>query len=196
MLLELRAEIAAAAARLIAEDGADYGTAKRKAARLVLGDKPARPEQLPANEQVEEQVRAYLALFQGDVQPARLQRLREVALEVMQMLGGYAVFITGSVLNGTAGAHDDIRLQLFADSAKEVEIFLVNQKLQIELSESPHFRGPRFGEVETVSFMWRQEGVHVELYDLDDLRGARKTRADGTLARADGDQLRALMEAA
>ena len=34
---QLRLEIAAAAARLVAQDGADYGSAKRKAARQVLG---------------------------------------------------------------------------------------------------------------------------------------------------------------
>eukprot|EP01036_Dinobryon_divergens_P058505 gene58506-78044_t len=34
----LRSEIAAAAARMIAEDGADYGSAKRKAAKLILGN--------------------------------------------------------------------------------------------------------------------------------------------------------------
>ena len=45
----LRAEIAAAAARMIAEDGADYGTAKRKAARLILGNQRVRGDVLPDN---------------------------------------------------------------------------------------------------------------------------------------------------
>ena len=39
----LRSEIAAAAARMIAEDGADYGSAKRKAAKLILGNWPLEP---------------------------------------------------------------------------------------------------------------------------------------------------------
>lgn len=178
-MMLLRAEIAAAAARMIAQDGADYGTAKRKAARQVLGEAQANATRdlLPDDAQVEEEVRQYHALFNADTQPARLFRLRTVALEVMERLADYHPYLTGPVLNGTAGEHDDIRLQLFADSAKEVQIHLLNQNLNIEISETDHFKGPRHAPVETVSFMWRQEGVHVELYETNDLRGAKNRRA-------------------
>ena len=191
---ELRAEIAATAARLVARDGADYGTAKRKAARQVLGEAQAADIQnlLPDNGQIEEEVRLYHALFNADTQPARLFRLRTIALQVMEELERYNPFLTGSVLNGTAGEHDDVYLQLFADSAKEVQIFLLNKNLHIEISESPHFRGPRFDAVETVSFMWQKEGVHVELYETDDMRGAKKKSGD-KLLRADIAEVRTLL---
>jgi hypothetical protein len=188
----LRAEIAAAAARLIAEDGADYGTAKRKAARQVLGDIQPPSNLLPDNVQIEAEVRVYQALFHADTQPARLFRLRTLAVEIMEGLSAFNPFLTGAVLNGTAGPHDDIRLQLFADSAKEVEIFLLNRNLQIDISESPHFKGPRYDPVETVSFLWHQEGVHAELYEIDDLRGAVKARGD-KVQRADIAAVRALL---
>ena len=81
---QLRLEIAAAAARLVAQDGADYGSAKRKAARQVLGDAPNRPNILPDNDLIEEQVRQYNALFLADSQPARLFQLRTIALQVME----------------------------------------------------------------------------------------------------------------
>jgi hypothetical protein len=65
----LRARIAATAARMIAQDGADYATAKAKAARQVLGvDRPG-PNYLPDNIQVEDEVRRYQALFQGRPRP-------------------------------------------------------------------------------------------------------------------------------
>lgn len=188
----LRAEIAAAAARLIAEDGADYGTAKRKAARQVLGDTQPPPNLLPDNVQIEAEVRVYQALFHADTQPARLFRLRTLAIEIMDGLAAFNPYLTGAVLNGTAGPHDDIRLQLFADSAKEVEIFLLNRNLQIDISESPHFKGPRHPPVETVSFLWHKEGVHAELYELDDLRGAVKARGD-RVQRADIAAVRSLL---
>lgn len=188
----LRAEIAAAAARLIAEDGADYGTAKRKAARQVLGDTQPPPNLLPDNVQIEAEVRVYQALFHADTQPARLFRLRTLAVDVMDGLAAFNPFLTGAVLNGTAGPHDDIRLQLFADSAKEVEIFLLNRNLQIDISESPHFKGPRHPPVETVSFLWHKEGVHAELYELDDLRGAVKARGE-RVQRADIAAVRSLL---
>ena len=192
-LQQLRAQIAALAARLVAQDGADYGVAKRKAASLVLGDQQPPANLLPDNTEIEEEVRRYQALFLGDSQPARLLRLRTVALQVMDALAEFKPFLTGPVLTGTAGEHDDIHLQLFADSAKEVQIFLLDKNIDIEISETPHFKGARFEPVETVSFMWHKEGVHAELYDLNDLRGALKPRADGRMQRADTAGLRLLM---
>lgn len=191
---QLKTEIAAAAARMIAQDGADYGSAKRKAARQILGDAQARDmsDLLPDNEQIEEEVRLYHALYNADTHPAHLFRLRGLALQVMEMLEQYQPFLTGSVLSGTAGMHDDIHLQVFVDSAKEVEIYLLNKNLQLEISESPHFRGPRFDDVETVSFMWKNAGVHVELYEQDDLRGAKKKSGD-RLLRADMAELRTIL---
>jgi hypothetical protein len=192
----LRAQVAAAAARLIAADGADYGTAKRKAARQILGEQrsaSAGAAVLPDNQQIEDEVRLYHALFNADTQPARLFRLRTIALQVMEHLEQYNPFLTGAVLNGTAGPHDDIHLQLFADSAKEVEIFLLNKNVNIDISETPHFKGPRYAPVETVSFLWQKEGVHAALYELDDMRGALKARSDGKPLRADLAGVRALL---
>jgi hypothetical protein len=195
-LQPLRAQIAALAARMVAQDGADYAVAKRKAASQLLGDQMSASNLLPDNAEVEDEVRRYQALFQADSQPARLQRLRTVALQVMDALAEFKPYLTGPVLNGTAGEHDDIHLQLFADSAKEVQIFLLGKKVEIELSETPHFKGARFDPVETVSFMWHKEGVHAELYELNDLRGALKARADGRVQRADAAAVRVLMEQA
>jgi hypothetical protein len=188
----LRAEIAAAAARLIAEDGADYGTAKRKAAKQVLGNTKLRGEFMPDNTQIEDEVRIYNELFFADSQPARLLHLRKLALRLMNELERFAPHLTGAVLNGTAGEHSDIHLQLFAESAKDVEIFLINKNVDFEVSETPHFKG-RGEPVETVSFMWQNEGVHLALYETDDLRGAAKGTPDGKAVRANADALRILI---
>jgi hypothetical protein len=192
-LQQLRTQIAVAAARLVAQDGADYGTARRKAARQVLGvDQPA-PNVIPDNLQIEDEVRKYQALFGGSQHAQHLSEMRTTALEVMDALAEFRPYLTGAVLNGTAGEHDDIHLQLFADSAKEVEIFLLNKNINIEISETPHFKGARHDAVETVSFLWHNEAVHAELYEMNDLRGALKPRADGRLQRLDAAGLRALM---
>jgi len=191
---QLRTEIAAAAARMIAQDGSDYGSAKRKAARQILGDAQTHDlsDFLPDNEQIEEEVRLYHALYNADSHPAHLFRLRSTALQVMEMLEHYHPYLTGSVLSGAAGLHDDIHLQVFIDSAKEVHIYLLNKGLQLEVSESPHFRGPRYEAVETLSFMWKKDGVHVELYEQDDMRGAKKKSGD-KLLRADIAELRTIL---
>jgi hypothetical protein len=181
----LRAEIAAAAARMIAEDGADYATAKRKAAKLLLGQQKIRGDVLPDNAQVEEQVREYQALFFGDEHQEHLRHLRALAVELMEKLADFSPWLTGAVLNGTAGEHSDIHLQLFADSPKDVALFLLNANMDYEVSETTHFRHPD-RSVETLSFMWKQEGVHLTLYDRDDMRGGRKPadRADLAGVRA------------
>ena len=188
----LRAEIAAAAARMIAEDGADYGTAKRKAARLILGNQRVRGDVLPDNAQIEAEVREYQALFQGEEQSQHLLHLRRLALEVMEKFEDFAPYLTGAVLNGTASEHSDIHLQLFTESSKDVAVFLLNAGMDYEVSETPHFRRPD-RSVETLSFFWKHEVVHLAIYEQDDLRGGGRTSSGKRIERADTTALRNLL---
>lgn len=181
----LRAEIAAAAARMIAEDGTDFATAKRKAARQILGNSKPRGDILPDNAQVEAEVRAYNELFFGDSQPARLLQLRQLALELMHELAQFSPYLVGAALNGTAGDHSDLHLHLFSESPKDVEIYLLNKDIHFEVSEGISSKS-RSEPVEIVSFMWRGEGVHLTLYSPEDQRSSanRIDRADrAALAR-------------
>lgn len=188
----LRAEIAAAAARLIAEDGADYGSAKRKAAKLVLGNQRIRGDVLPDNAQIEAEVREYQALFQGDEQSQRLLHLRRLALEIMEKLAGFSPYLTGAVLNGTASEHSDVHLHLFAESSKDVALFLLNAGIDYEVSESPHFRRPD-RDVETLSFFWKNEVIHLAVYEQDDLRGGTRSATGKRIERADTATLKTLL---
>jgi hypothetical protein len=189
---QLRAEIAAAAARLIAEDGADYGTAKRKAAKQILGNAKVRSDIMPGNAQIEEEVRIYNELFLSETQPARLLHLRKLALRLMEEFAPFSPYLTGAVLNGTAGEHSDIHLQLFSDNPKDVQIYLLNKNISFEVSETSHFKG-HSQPIETVSFMWQSEGIHLALYATDDLRGAVRSTPEGRIERADARMVRALI---
>ena len=194
----VREEIAIAAARLIAEDGLDYSTAKRKAARQVVGETRVGGEWLPDNGQIEDEIREYQAIFQSESQPAVLRRMREVAFEWMQRLQAFNPYLTGAVLNGTAGEHSDIHLQCFCDNPKEVAIYLLNANVQYDVSETRHFAGR--GYVETLSFLMRPSrdeepmGIHVALYDTNDLRGAVRADGRGKLARANASAVRAMLD--
>lgn len=198
----LREEIALTAARLIAEEGYDYASAKRKAARQVTGDTRVAGELLPDNDQIEAEVRQYIETFMGDTQPAELAHLRDVALAVMDALARYRPYVTGAVYNGTATALSDIHLQAFCDNPKEVAIDLLNKGIDYDVSETRHFNGR--GMVETLSFLWRERGmrgdpagVHLALYTMDDLRGALKpTDSSGRPTRTDAAGLRRLIAAA
>jgi len=212
----LREEIAQAAARMIAEDGADYATAKRKAVRQLLGDVRVAGEWLPDNDMVEEEVRAYQALFHADSQPRVLALLRRLAALAMADLAGFRPYLVGAALNGTATEHSDVYLQCFCDSAKDVALHLLNAGVDFDTTETRHFAGR--GEVETLSFLWRGQwpagrearalaadvraelgapvGIHIALYDADDERGAVRADASGRIARADLNAVRALLATA
>ena len=193
MQQELSQEIAAAAARLVVEEGLDYGAAKRRAVK-ELGA-PARAA-LPDNDAVQEQVRAYLALFRADTQPAELLALRELALAWLQRLAEFRPHLTGAVWNGTATRLSDVYLQLFCDDPKSAEIALINQGVAFEARQVRGFRGEM---VDALSFsvfcsgLGEHVGVHLMIHDHDDVRGALKPAADGRPARGDEQALRARM---
>lgn len=126
----MRRDIASLAARLMAEDGIDnFGLAKRKAARQ-LGAPDS--EALPTNQEVEDALRAYQALYQEDELRERLAVLRHEALELMRELSHFSPYLTGPVLTGSAGRYAAAEIDLFADSAKDVEIFLLDRGIDFE----------------------------------------------------------------
>ncbi|WMW79466.1 hypothetical protein RF679_12505 [Undibacterium cyanobacteriorum] len=175
-LAQLRSEIAMQAARLIAEEGCEYSTAKRRAAKQVLGNQKINGNVLPDNQQIEQEVREYHALFCADTQPQRLRELRLIAIEVMEKLSQFNPYLIGAAMNGTAGEHSDIYLHLYTENAKDLAIFLLNLGIDFEVSE----HGNRRGEAsETLSFMFKREAVHLMVHDFDDLKHTdRNERAD------------------
>ncbi len=189
----LRTEIAIAAARMIAEEGTDYGSAKRKAAKLILGNTKVRGDLLPDNAQIEDEVRQYQALFMGEAHEDRLLQLRMLALEIMETLAEFQPRLTGAVANGTAGEHSDIYLQLFAENSKDVAVFLLNAHIDYVVTETPHMHQPH-RMVETLSFLWKHEGVHLLLYDPDDQRGGQKSATGRHIDRLSMDALRDLIK--
>lgn len=176
----LRQSIASAAARLMAEDGiGDYGQAKRKAARsLGAGEGDA----LPSNEEVETELRAYQALFQDEEQAARLRELREAALEAMQFLADFRPYLTGAVLAGTAGRYAEIEIEVFADSAKDVEIFLLSRDIPYELAANRQ-QGPDAPETR-LRLDWGDAGILLSIYPFQAER-RQKAGPNGGRARAD-----------
>jgi hypothetical protein len=191
----LRAEIAAAAASLIAEDGFDYESAKRKAFDRVTGGKGGRiaREVLPSNQEIEDAVREYQQIFQADTQPARLLELRTKALALMELLQDFSPTVAGAIANGTAGEHTDIHLQCFADNAKAIGIFLIDQRISADAATLPHFRS-QHADVEALAIHWQGELATIAVYPEIDLRGALKPDSRGRVQRLDIDGLRRLLE--
>ena len=137
----MRARIAATAARIMAEDGIDdFALAKRKAARR-LGAPDT--EALPANDEIETELRAYRSLYQSVEHPERIADMRRLALEAMRLLERFNPYLTGPVLAGTAGPYAEIELQLFPESVKAVELFLLDRNFTYATSEGRRLEGDR-----------------------------------------------------
>ena len=189
-------EIAVAASRLVVEDGMEYAAAKRKAAR-ALGRRGGRDGELPSNEQVEDEVRAYLDLFCADTQPAELRALRELALTWMGRLAEFRPHLGGAVWRGTATRLSAIRLDLYCDDAKSTEIALLNRGVRYEVVGRPDERAGR-AEVLSISARCDAIGEPVTLLlsvqDHDDLRGALKPDARGRSWRGDTAALRRMLD--
>lgn len=192
---EISQEIAAAAARLVVEEGLEYGPAKRRAVKVLgLNARTA----LPGNDLVEEAVEEYIAIFCADTQPTELAALRALAARWMDRLAEFRPHLTGAVWRGTATRLNDIHLQLYCDDPKSAEIALINQRLSYDVSSAP---GPRGDEVDRLSLTvpcpgldGEAVGLHLTILDLDDLRGALKPDARGRTERGDLNALNKLLE--
>jgi hypothetical protein len=130
---DLRHSIAYQAARLIAEEGIeDYAFAKRKAARRL-----GVPERdLPSNAEVEAELKIWRAVFRDDDDDERLQRLRAAAVEVLRLLALFRPYVTGAVIDGLVDAFSEVEVEVYADSAKDVEIFLLGREVPYEHRET------------------------------------------------------------
>jgi hypothetical protein len=196
MTESLTEEIAASAARLVVESGLEYGAAKHKAARALGRRGGSGRVELPSNEQVEDEVRAYIDLFLSDTQPGELAALREVALGWMQRMAEFRPHLSGAVWRGTATRESAVHIDLYCDDSKAAEIALLNMGVDhdIHVLDAGHSAAK---DVLTVSAPSRALGqpvtVHLIVNDLDDLRGALKPDARGRTWRGDLAALKRLL---
>jgi hypothetical protein len=186
-------EIAHTAARMVVEEGLEWGPAKRRAVKQL--GLPARTP-LPDNDELEAAVREYIALFCEDTQPQELRALRELALVWMERLQEFRPHISGAVWRGTATRMSDIYIGLFCDDSKSAEIALINHNVQYDVTEVTGFNGERVDALSISSLckpLGEAIGVHLMVYDYDDLRGALKADGQGRTQRGDILALRQLL---
>lgn len=190
----LQSEIAAAAARLVVEEGLEYGPAKRRAVKQMgLPQRTA----LPDNDTLEDAVIEYISLFCADTQPAELAALRRLAVTWMERMEEFRPHLGGAVWHGSATRLSDIYVQLFCDDPKSAEIKLIDHNVDYTPRTVTGFHGE---SVEALSIssvspeLGESIGVHLLVYDHDDLRGALKRDAKGRTPRGDLAAVRSLLE--
>lgn len=190
---EVTWEIANTAARMVVEEGLEWGPAKKRAVKQL--GLPARTA-LPDNDVLEAAVREYIELFCADTQPAELRALREWALLWMERMEAFRPHLTGAVWNGTATRLSDIYIQLFCDDSKSAEIALIDHDVRYDVSSINGFHGEQVDALSISSLckpLGEAVGVHYLIYDADDLRGALKPDASGRVPRGSVDAVRRLL---
>jgi hypothetical protein len=123
----LRAAIAQLAAQIMyGEDVKQYFTAKRLAAKRLLGQSSAknlryRPQDLPSNGEIKAALLELVTEIEGDGRTRRLFAMRIVALEAMKALEPFSPRLIGSVATGHVRSGSDVDLHVFAWDAADVE---------------------------------------------------------------------------
>ena len=179
----LRERIAHLAARIMAEDGIDdFGYAKRKAARQA-GAHDTRS--MPDNEEIERALAIYRELYQQDEHGPLLAELRRSALDLMRSLSQFNPHLVGPVLSGVAGKHSGIDLHLFADSAKDFEIYLLNRGVRYKAAQLRVFINHAERVVPVYSFVHRDTDIRAIVLDnIDQRRPLKSSPAGRSVERA------------
>ena len=177
-LNQVRMEVAAEAARIIATEGQhNYHAAKKKAAeRIGVSERLA----LPSNVEVKEALHRYLDLYGGMPHQENLQQMRRAAVHIMHLLGEFNPRLVGSVLDGTASQHSRIAFHVFADPVESVVLFFSERDIDFSQEQRQirwHTGGHRFIPLIVTEF----EGHAVELavFEPVSLRQAPPSPIDG-----------------
>ncbi len=190
---DLKSEIAAVAARMVVEEGLEYGAAKRRAVKQMgLSARSA----LPGNDDIEDEVRDYIATFCADTQAHELRALRLHAKAWMARMSAFRPHLGGAVWRGTATRLSDIYIQLFCDDSKSAEIALIDLRVSYVPRSVTGFNGDTVDALSVHSLcreLNEEVGVHLMIYDHDDLRGALKPDAKGRTPRGDLTALERLL---
>jgi hypothetical protein len=130
---KLRRAIALEAARLMYERSeSEYFTAKRKAAkRLCRGS--VKPEDLPSNAEIREQIQLFARLHEGDQRTRHLRDMRIEALRLMRLLRAFRPRLIGSVMTGHVRKGSDIDLHVFCDAPALITDLLEQAGCQYDL---------------------------------------------------------------
>jgi hypothetical protein len=191
----LRLALAQEAARVMAEHGIrDFLAAKRKAAeRFGVVDSAV----LPKNTEIEAALAQYQRLFDAESHAQLLLSQRYVAVQAMRALADFAPRLVGSVLSGTATAHCDVQLHIFADTAEAVLINLMDRSIPHEVTERRvKMNAERVLAYPAVRFALDDQAIEATVFPADGIRQAPVSPVDGKpMRRANVAEVEALIDA-
>lgn len=134
---KLRRQIAYEAARLMyGRQESEYFRAKLKAARRICQGW-VKPNDLPSNAEIRDQVQLLARLYEGDERTSRLRDMRVEALRIMKLLRQYRPRLIGSTLTGHVRQGSDIDIHLFADQLEGICGALEQEGLVFTVERKP-----------------------------------------------------------
>src|SRR6185436_16881414 len=129
----LRQAIALEAARLMYERlESEYFTAKRKAAKRLCR-RGVKPEDLPSNAEIRDQIQVFARIHEGDKRTTHLRDMRLEALRLMRLLRAFRPRLIGSVMTGHVRKGSDIDLHVFCDNAALITDLLEQEGQQFDV---------------------------------------------------------------
>lgn len=188
-----QAQLAHLAAQLVREAGLELSEARAAAAaQMGLG----RHAPLPPLVAVLAEAQTQQRLFEPDAAQVLLG-LRQLALRWMEQLADFAPLLRGNVCLGLANRHSSVHLDLYAQSSKEIEIFLINQGVAYETPDSGEREDRALLRCHDIAPPLRQAlPIYLHCHPLHLRRGAAHTRLEPGSSlhlRADSDTLRSIM---
>src|SRR5438445_5018647 len=130
---KLRRQIALAAARLMYERvESEYYTAKRKAAKQLCR-KGVKPEDLPSNAEIREQIQHFARIHEGERRTENLRAMRLEALRLMRLLRAFRPRLIGSVMTGHVRKGSDLVIHIATDGVGLVSDLLGQHGYQYDL---------------------------------------------------------------
>jgi hypothetical protein len=193
---KIRREIALRAAQLMyARQESEYFTAKRKAARMVIGDDRFRD--LPSNAEIRSEILLLADMLEGDSRGRELESMRLHALRLMRFLKRFKPRLIGSVLTGHIRKGSDIDLHLFTDSLGGVEDVLIEMGLAYSVEHKrvmKHNVERVFTHIHVPNVGAAKYNVELTIYTADKANYPFKSSITGkVMERAGIDELEALL---
>ncbi len=156
-------KLAQEAARIIVSEGVhDYQRAKCKARERLHA---LQGVALPSNVEIESAIRSFTRTFLPGHERV-LRNMRCTALTVMNWLTPYHPYLTGPVLEGTAGAETPISLHVSCDCTEEVLTLLQRRGMAVRLADR-HFRQQRhYTCLPVLVFTYREHEIDITVFSL------------------------------
>jgi len=189
----LRRALAQEAARIMSEQGIDdYGLAKRKAAERFGATDIA---VLPKNTEIEAALADHQRLFESNTHSSTLDDLRRTALKAMRLLKRFEPRLVGPVLSGTASAHSEVNLHVFADAPESVALHLMDNGIPHRMMERRlRYEPDRLVPYPVVRFVAGHREIEAIVFPVNGIRQSPSSPVDGRpMRRANAEELEALL---